>query len=73
MTRPVVKRRRPIMQRNAHLLPPPQVLIAVRVQDPNDLYDKFRNSGALKLIGTMDYTNADEWIVQVEKIFIVFQ
>ena len=44
-----------------------------RVTDPNDMYDKFKKRNPLAFYGNDDPLDADEWVVQVEKIFQVFQ
>lgn len=49
------------------------MVIAPRQQDPNDLHDKFRKRSPLEFTGTLGYTQANEWMVQIEKIFMVFQ
>ncbi|XXG41849.1 hypothetical protein AAC387_Pa01g2226 [Persea americana] len=44
-----------------------------RATDPNDLFDKFKKRAPPEFYGNEDPLDADEWIVQVEKIFEVFR
>ena len=53
-------------------IPPAQVIVPARVTDPNDMYDKLKKTNPLAFNGNEDSLDADEWVVQVEKIFQVF-
>ena len=50
-----------------------QVIMPARVTDPNDVFDKFKKRNPPEFYGNEDPLDADEWVVQVEKIFEVFR
>ena len=54
-------------------VPPVQVSMLACVTDPNDMYDKFKKRNPPAFYGNEDPLDVDEWVVQVEKIFQVFQ
>lgn len=54
-------------------VPPIQVNVPARVTDPNDMYDKFKKRNPTAFYENEDPLDADERVVQVEKIFQVFQ
>ena len=53
-------------------VPAAQVIMPARVTDPNDVFDKFKKRNPPEFFGNEDPLDADEWVVQVEKIFDVF-
>lgn len=55
------------------LIPPTQVIVPAQLADPNDMYDKFKKRNPPGFCGNEDPLIADEWVVQMEKIFQVFQ
>lgn len=48
-------------------------LISPSFHTLNDLVEKFRKRFPLESYGTKDPTDADEWVVQMEKIYEVFK
>ena len=50
-----------------------QVIMPARVADPNDMYETFKKRNPLEFYGNEDSLDANEWVVQVEKIFDVFK
>lgn len=62
-----------LLQRQPQAAPQPQVVITPRQQDPNDLCDKFQKRNQLEVTRILNHTHADELMVQIEKIFKVFQ
>ena len=51
---------------------PVQVVIPPREVDPNDLYEKFRKMVPPEFHGSEDPMAADDFIEQLEQIFIIF-
>ena len=50
----------------------PNIIINNREQDPNILFERFRKRGPKEFSGQEDPLAADDWLVNVEKIFDVF-
>ena len=47
--------------------------VPIREVDPNVIFEKFLKRGPLEFTGMEDPLVADDWIVQMEKIFRVFE
>ena len=62
-----------VMQRVTQPAPPLQVVIAPPVPDTNLLFQTFRKLGAVPFVGDVDPLDADEWLVQTEKILEMFE
>lgn len=54
------------------MVPLAQIVIALREQDPNAPFEKFRKHGAKEFYGNEDPDTVDDYLVQVENIFKVF-
>ena len=50
----------------------PNIIINNREQDPNILFERFRKRGPKEFSSQEDLLAADDWLVNVEKIFDVF-
>ncbi|XXG89231.1 hypothetical protein AAC387_Pa12g1283 [Persea americana] len=52
---------------------PSQLIMPAKVVEPNDMFDKFKKRAPPQFYGNEDPLDADEWVVQIEKIFEVFK
>ena len=59
-----------VMQRQVQ---PTQIIMPARATDPNDLFYKFKKRAPPEFYGNEDPLDADEWTVQIEKIFEVLR